>query len=308
MRHHSTIAVRILFVSVFALLTFTATAQKNKQFRKAISSPRDHIESSDAKWNVGILGGGNLTTWLHFHSYAASDWYLKNYKIFDGFTNSLGYFGGIGVERMLRKDLSVGLNAIYAKHNIQLAFVDDQFPYQWDPVTQQVVYGQIMKGFKASYSTVEVYLPVTYYIGLASKSSIVPYAYVAPRFSHILPLSSNYMRYAATYTDSENKPLPGYETRYDTVDFNRSTYRMFNVGATLGIGSLFRLNTNNYYFLFKLDISANFNAIPTFKKGEVVNNEFNHLRYSTDAHATLTIMLPLKKQLKGACMDWGEYD
>ena len=275
MRHHSTIAVRILFVSVFALLTFTATAQKNKQFRKAISSPRDHIESSDAKWNVGILGGGNLTTWLHFHSYAASDWYLKNYKIFDGFTNSLGYFGGIGVERMLRKDLSVGLNAIYAKHNIQLAFVDDQFPYQWDPVTQQVVYGQIMKGFKASYSTVEVYLPVTYYIGLASKSSIVPYAYVEPRFSHILPLSSNYM---------------------------------FNVGATLGIGSLFRLNTNNYYFLFKLDISANFNAIPTFKKGEVVNNEFNHLRYSTDAHATLTIMLPLKKQLKGACMDWGEYD
>ena len=80
------------------------------------------------------------------------------------------------------------------------------------------------------------------------------------------------------------------------------------VGATVGVGSLFRINTSNYYFLVKFDVSANMNGIPTFKKGEVDNNEFNYLRFSTDAHATLTFMLPIKKQLKGACMDWGEYD
>ena len=149
MKHLSTIAARILFVSAFALFSLSATAQKN-QFKKAITSPRDHVESSDAKWNVGLVGGGNLTTWFHIHSFASSDWYLKNYNLFDTITSSLGYFGGISVERMLRKDLSVGLNVVYAQHNVHLGYKNEEFPFQWDPVNQQVVYGQITKGFKVS--------------------------------------------------------------------------------------------------------------------------------------------------------------
>lgn len=303
MRHFSTIASRILFVSVFALFTLSVTAQKNQQFKKAITSPRDHVESSDAKWNVGLVGGGNLTTWIHIHSFASSDWYLKNYNLFDTITNSLGYFGGISVERMLRKDLSVALNVVYAQHNVHLGFVNNEFPFQWDPVNQQVVYGRITKGLKATYRAIEAYVPITYYIGLASKSSIAPYVYVAPRLSYILPDSSAIMTYITT-KQLENTVI----STNNSVSFNRSTYRLFNVGATVGVGSLFRINTSNYYFLFKFDISANINGLPTYKKGEVDNNEFNYLRYSADAHATLTIMLPLKKQLKGACMDWGEYD
>ena len=304
MKHHSSITARIVFVSVFTLLAITASAQ---QFRKPLNSPRDQVQSSEAKWNVGILGGGNLTTWLHFHSPEASHWYLQNYRIFDTITNSLGYFGGIGAEYKIRKDLSVGLNAVYAQHRIQLAFENDHFPIEWDESQSQINSGRIVKGVKANYRCIEVYVPVTYYIGLASKNTVIPYVYAAPRVSYVLPDSlSTINNTTAYYKNDANNTLISYAS--NTVQFNRSTYRRLNVGATIGVGSLFKINTSNYYFLVKFDISANMNGIPTYKSGEVENNEFNYLRFSTDAHATLTFMLPIKKQLKGACMEWGEYD
>ena len=110
----------------------------------------------------------------------------------------------------------------------------------------------------------------------------------------------------AYYRNDEDQTLISYSK--NTIPFNRSTYRALNVGATIGIGSLFRINAGNYYFLVKFDVSANVNGLPTYKNGETDNDEFKYLRYSTDAHATLTFMLPLKKQLQGACMNWGEYD
>lgn len=303
MKQHSSIFSRIILVSAFALLALTATAQ----FNKPITSPRDQVQSREAKWNVGILGGGSLTTWLHFHSREASNWYLKNYQLFDTITNSLGYFGGVGVEHKLKSNLSVGLNVVYAQHNIQLGFVDDHFPIEWEDATSQIIYGRIVKGFKANYSTIEAYIPITYYMGLSSKSNIVPYVYVAPRASYVMSDSKAKMVYTNTYyRNDQNNTLISYSS--DTIPFNRSTYRKLNIGATVGAGSLFRINTSNYYFLIKFDVSANLNGIPTYKNGEVANDEFKYLRFSTDAHATLTFMLPLKKQLKGACIKWGEYD
>lgn len=293
-------------ITVFFLLLFlcsTATAQ----FRKPLTSPRDQIQSSEAKWNVGILGGGNLTTWLHFHSFESSNWYLKNYKPFDTITNSLGYFGGIGVERKLKSNLSVGLNIVYAQHSLQLGFVDDNFPIEWDAEQEQINYGSIVKGFKANYRAIEAYVPFTYYIGLASKRNVVPYVYAAPRVSYVLPDSTAKMTYTNSYyRNDENNTL--ISTSNNTIPFNRSTFRTINVGATIGAGSMFRINAGNYYFLVKLDVSANMNGLPTYKRGETINDEFKYLRFSTDAHATLTFMLPLKKQLQGACMKWGEYD
>lgn len=306
MKHHPIFLIKLLFVASFSLLSLTATAQKNKSFKKPITSPRDRIESSDAKWNVGIVGGGNLTTWLHFHNAAASHWYLKNYNPFDTITHSVGYFGGVAVEYMLRRDFSVGFNVVYAQHNLQLGFVNDHFPYQWTEQTG-VEYGKIVKTFKANYRAIEAYLPLTYYIGLASKKNIIPYVYAAPRVSYVIPDSIAQMTYNSAYykNDGQNTLI---SSSSNSVEFNQSTYRSLNVGATVGIGSLFRITARNYYFLIKFDVSATMYGLSTFKMGEVVNNEFNYLRYSADAQASLTLMLPLKKQLKGACMNWGEYD
>lgn len=292
-----------LFLAVsFVFLTLTATAQ----FKKPLTSPRDQVQSREAKWNVGIFGGGNITTWPHFHSLESYDWYVQQYNLFDTITNSIGYFGGIAVERKIKSDISIGLNVAYAQHNIQLGFVEESFPIEWDAEQEQISFGRIEKGFKANYRAIEAYIPLTYYIGLATKKNVVPYVYVAPRFSYVLNDSATMTHTAAYFRNDEDKTLISYSS--NTVPFDRSTYRTFNIGATLGLGSLFRINTGNYYFLVKLDVSANVNGLPTYKNGEVVNDEFKYLRYSTDAHATLTLLLPLKKQLQGACMKWGEYD
>jgi hypothetical protein len=32
------------------------------------------------------------------------------------------------------------------------------------------------------------------------------------------------------------------------------------------------------------------------------------MRFNTDAAVKITLMFPLKKQLQGACIRWGEYD
>ena len=82
---------------------------------------------------------------------------------------------------------------------------------------------------------------------------------------------------------------------------------MFNIGVMAGVGTQFRLNTSNYYFLVKLDLSANVNTFQTFTKYDLLN-PFNTMRYSADAHLTATFMLPIKKRLIGACIRWGEYD
>ena len=323
MKYRSLILTRILFVSVFSLFALSATAQ----FKKPLNSPREQYESSNAKWNVGLFGGANLTTWLHFQNTQASDWYLQNYKTFDSispFTESMGYFGGIGVERMLKSNLSVGLNVVYAQHNVKLGYLDDHFPYAWDHVGDSILFGQIKKEFLADYRTIEAYVPLTYYINLASTKNIKPYVYFAPRFSYVLPISQNKMTYSATYYDAfgltpitdtlitPSTPAPISDTLFPTFSttspFNGSTYRKLNVGGTIGVGSLFRFNISNYYILIKLDVSANMNALMTFKQGQIINNDFNHLRYSASAYATLTFMLPIKKPLQDACIRWGKYN
>lgn len=324
MKYHSFKYAKILLVLIISLQALTVSAQ---QFRKPLSSPRDQYESSNAKWNVGLFGGANLTTWLHFQSKQSSSWFLQNYKTFDSIspiTESLGYFGGIGVERMLKNNLSVGLNVLYAQHNVKLGYVDNHFPYAWDFVGDSILFGQIKKEFLADYRTIEAYVPFTYYIGLASTKNIKPYVYFAPRFSYVLPISQNKMTYSATYYDAfgltpitdtliiPSSPVVPTDTLFPTsnnqVPFNVSTYRKLNVGGTIGVGSLFRFNISNYYILVKFDVSANMNAISTFKKGQIINNDFNHLRYSADAHATLTLLLPIKKQLQDACIKWGKYN
>lgn len=306
MRHHSSIAVRIIFVAVFFLFAITATAQKNKQFKKPITSPRDRIESSNAKWNIGLVGGANLTTWLHFHSLEAANWSLQSYNplLISSKGNSLGYFGGIAVEYMLRNNLSVGLNIIYAQHNMNLLYIDSHFPYQWDATGDSIKYIQKEKTFSTSYRTIEAYVPISYYMSLGSSKNVRPYVFVAPRVSYRIPDTISQMSHGTLYTTN------GIDTisySCNSVGYNINTFRNLNVGLTLGAGAQFRINLNNYYFLMKLDMSASMYALSTFTAADLLN-EFNYLRHSANAHATLTLMLPIKKQLKGACMSWGEYD
>ena len=299
MKYKSTYIVKLLLTFILTIPMLTASAQ---QFKKPISSPRDKAQWSDARFNIGIAGGANLTTWLHFHGPKAQDWYLQNYKPFDTITNSLGYFGGIAMEYMVSNGFSIGLNAIYAQHNLRLSYIDDSFPIDWDGTS--IVHTTKSKTFRANYRTIEAYMPFTFYLTLANLKNVTPYFYVAPRVSYLLMLPHDTTSQMTLTTSYANDPNA---TTSESVPFNPNTYNELNVGATLGLGSKFRIETSSFYFLVKFDISANVNALSTFTKTDLLN-EFNHRRHSADANATLTIMLPVKKRLKGACVKWGEYD
>lgn len=288
MRHNTSISVSILLASAFALLTHTATAQ---QFRKPLASSRDHMVTNDARFNIGVTGGLDFTTWFHLQGRQASNYHIASYA--PQMPDSLGYFGGLALEYMLTDNFSVGLNVVYARHSMKLHHVNDSVPVGY------LQYGEVETVLDANYRCIEAFIPFTYYMTLASTKNIKPYVYLAPRVSYVLESLPNNM----TVTELEN----GDVVHSEVVPFGTNTYRDLNVGATAGVGSLFKINTANYYFLLKFDISANMNALSTFTAADL-ENEFNHLRYSADAHATLTLMMPVKKRLKGACSNWGEYD
>ena len=298
--------LHILLLGFLLLLGITATAQ----FRKALPNNRLNGQIRDARLNVGLVGGTNFTTWFHFNNEESAQWYLVKYAPhFDtsNYLSNFGYFGGVALEYMLGKNTSIGFNAVYAQNNLNMAYVNDIFPNGY----QQYVHKEY--NLKAKYQSVEAYAPLTYYINLSANKNIKPYFYIAPRVSYIF---KGDMVYNSLTTDSVLvAPGPPQQWRLDTlsfstdsVPFNGSNFRRLNVGATLGFGSLFRINTTNYYMLVKFDVSANMNAISTYHKGEVVNNEFNHKRYTATAQASLTFMLPVKKRLKDACVKWGRYN
>ena len=106
----------------------------------------------------------------------------------------------------------------------------------------------------------------------------------------------------------------------DTVEFNAQNTRQFNVGLVLGAGVLYKVNVGNYYLLLRLDASAHAAVINSFTSEEIHGESQNVVgagyidpyllgwRVNTDATVKLTLMFPLKKQLQGACIRWGEYD
>lgn len=295
MKRNSSTIRKLIILLAFSMIATSATAQ----FKKPLTSSRDKAASiNDARFNVGLVGGGDFTTWIHIQNSQSADWGLQPYK--PELPQSIGYFGGIALEYMLGNNLSIGLNAVYAKHNMCASVTNERYPYGWNSATQSMNYGTKTDTIRATYSNMEVYLPITYYISLSAQSSFKPYLYAAPRVSYMLPIKGQNQLTHTSIT-------PNSASVVNTIELDQTTYQCLNLGATLGIGARYKINTANYYFLVKLDISANLNALSTYTRADLIN-EFNNLRYDAYAYASLTFQLPVKKQMKGACVNWGEYD
>ena len=97
--------------------------------------------------------------------------------------------------------------------------------------------------------------------------------------------------------------------------------RPANIGLVLGVGVRFKVKVSTYYYiLMNLDASAHSTLINSFTKDE--NNGDSQIvigasyidpyllqkRFNTDVAVKFTLLFPIKKPLKDACMDWGEYD
>ena len=301
-----------IFFLAFVLIGSTA----NAQFNKPLQSASSRVNTSEARYNIGISGGLNSTYWFHFGGTKTR--YKEPFNF--------GIMGGLTVERMLNKNMSISLEGFYAMRNMQLNYEIHNFPVSlgMGPEHNKDYYRQL----DVDYTEINVQAPFTYYF---SNSTIRPYVFVGPRVS--VPMSGKMIWKKAEIVNGQQSST---WTSVDTVGISAQNMWQWNIGVVGGAGVMFKLNVGNYYFLIKADASAHASLayflvnINPFDVHASVINSFTHeetsgtsqnvvgagyidpyllgTRINTDATVKVTLLFPLKKQLQGACMRWGEYD
>ena len=301
-----------IFFLAFVLIGSTA----NAQFNKPLQSASSRVNTSEARYNIGISGGLNSTYWFHFGGTKTR--YKEPFNF--------GILGGLTVERMLNKNMSISLEGFYAMRNMQLNYEIHNFPVSlgMGPQHNKDYYRQL----DVDYTEINVQAPFTYYF---SNSTIRPYVFVGPRVS--VPMSGKMIWKKAEIVNGQQSST---WTSVDTVGISAQNMWQWNIGVVGGAGVMFKLNVGNYYFLIKADASAHASLayflvnINPFDVHASVINSFTHeetsgtsqnvvgagyidpyllgTRINMDATVKVTLLFPLKKQLQGACMRWGEYD
>ena len=285
----------LLFLA-FSFLCSTAEAQFNKPIKPAYS----RVASSEAKYNVGITGGLNSTYW--FHAGGTKTKYNQPFHF--------GIIGGLSVERMLNNSNSISLEGLYAMRNTQLNYEVLNFPVG---INQSK---NFYRELDVDYQEVNVQALFTHYLG---QGNFRPYIYAGPRVSMPLSGKTVWQKTEILNYGTADQQLSQTPT-IDTVPITAQNMWQWNLGVVAGAGIMYKLTVGNYYFLIKADASVHSTAVNSFSDEEI-QGQSQHVigasyidpylmsyRLNTDATARITIMFPLKKQLKGACMRWGEYD
>ncbi len=283
-----------------ALLLIGNTAMAQGRFRKPLQS-QNTIGANEARYNIGITGGLTTTHWLHFGGTGTKYHQPLNF----------GPIGGITVERMFNSNSSIAVEGLFAIRNTHLDYNVLNFPVAIN------VNKDYHRQLDVDYMEVAIQVPLTYYF---SQGDLRPYVFVAPRFT--LPLSGNMEWQKMEIIDygTENQHYSEEGAVHETVEMTGQNMRRWNIGLVAGVGVRYRLRVSNYYLLFKLDLSGHAALINSFSKEEIHGESENVIgasyidpylmqkRFNTDAAVKLSILFPLKKPLKGACMKWGEYD
>ena len=309
----------IAILSIFFFFGHFAQAQ----FKKPLQSASSKVNSSEALYNIGLIGGLNSTYWLHSGGTQTKYNYPFNF----------GISGGLAIERMLNKSTSVSLEGYYAMRKVNLNYEVLNFPTHFprpDDDGNRDFYRQLDVDFQE----VNVQTLYTYYL---STSNIRPYIFIGPRVSVPLRGNLHWQKIMIEGYGTASQHLNDHPDIDTIVGMNEQNTWDCNIGLVAGAGVMFKLNVGNYYFLIKADVSAHAalaylsftNEVPFLHHASLLNsftydeknNEDLHVvgagyidpyllgtRINTDATAKITLMFPLKKQLQGACIRWGEYD
>lgn len=271
------------------------------QFRKPLTSASSKVNASEALYNIGLSGGLTSTYWLHFGGTETK--YRQPFNF--------GIIGGLSIERMLNSSNSISLEGYYAMRKVQLNYDIVNFPVA---INENKDY---YRQYDADFQEVDAQAIFTHYF---SKSNFRPYVFIGPRVS--IPLSGKLIWQKKEILDygTPEQHFSDNGATIDTVEMSAQNTRQFNVGLVAGLGVLYKLNVGNYYLLIKADVSGHAAAINSFTHEEITGESQNVVgagyidpyllgtRFNTDVTAKVTLMFPLKKQLQGACMKWGEYD
>lgn len=268
---------RMFFLLLTSLLVASVQAQFAKPLKQKVVGEREV-----SPFSIGVTG-----------SFAAND------KIYTAVSKSkltpyLAPTFGIVAEWNVMNGIAVGLDASYAMRGTNETFATEFLTSYTTTTFARVKYTMAMNG-------IEIRVPVTCYIG---RSEVVkPYIYVAPRFN--LWLNGN-VKWERTYDDESYSPLI-YES-----ELNKATVAPFDLGVVAGLGLCGRIMLAHAQCFVKFDISYGIGALDSFSQKEVdevvtfhgwgdIEHETLGKRHLQDVEARLTLLMPLRKPLKGAC-------
>ena len=252
---------------------------------------------------------------------------------------------GISVERKLGDYHAVGLDVAFANRNTRLSyhysrpdtlgvnskvFADNNI--QYSELFIQVPFTQYMAGPSKPirpYVFVAPRVTIPLYGGFQMQNQTYP---IEDNTGYLIDMHDNQVP-----IQGDNEPFP-----LDNIEFNGKNMRRWNIGAVLGAGVQWRIPFGEYYHMtMKLDASCHLGLLNTFSKYErgkafkkdengdyVLDTEGNKIpdpainavtgqpidpnvlgkRYISNATVKLTLMFPIKRVPKDACVSWGEYD
>ena len=252
---------------------------------------------------------------------------------------------GISVERKLGDYHAVGLDVAFANRNTRLSyhysrpdtlgvnskvFADNNI--QYSELFIQVPFTQYMAGPSKPirpYVFVAPRVTIPLYGGFQMQNQTYP---IEDNTGYLIDMHDNQVP-----IQGDNEPFP-----LDNIEFNGKNMRRWNIGTVLGAGVQCRIPFGEYYHMtMKLDASCYLGLLNTFSKYErgkafkknengdyILDAEGNRIpdpainavtgqpidpnvlgkRYISNATVKLTLMFPIKRVPKDACVSWGEYD
>ena len=325
---------------IFLIPLFVIGGNVNAQFAKPL--PKKQDPWAEAQFSVGIIGGVSATRWIH--QGGANTVYDQPFTTIaldsTFFTTALNNaLVGITVQKKLGDYHAIGVDVIYANRNTELSnkYIS---PYSFDHHSIK-----IRDHSNIQYSELLFQIPITQYLTSSTKA-IRPYIFIAPRVT--IPLQGGIdlekdslvngspMFFQNTETNPQSVPTPK-----TTDSLSARNMRYWNIGAVVGLGIQFRIPVGSYYFDTKLDASCHLGLLNTYSKyerglvtkkdskgndildpngnpvldlpinlntGKPIDPTLLGKRYIGNATIKLTLLFPIKKIQKDACVSWGEYD
>lgn len=202
---------------------------------------------------------------------------------------------GLAMEWNTMRRVSIGLDALYAMRGTHEILTSEFLTSFTTTAMTTVDYTMRMNG-------IEFRLPITYYLGYGENYR--PYLFVAPRLDVWM---KGDLRWERSYSDHL------YPTVTYQCDLDQATVAPFDLSAMAGIGLCGKFMPKRTRFFVKAELAygisvlSNFSSLEKQEKavfqgwGDILHETLGTRRLQ-NIEARLTILLPLRKHLKDACV------
>ena len=274
----------------FLLLVMSLCIPAQGQFNKPLKSQKQNANLAVSDYTIG------LTVGCPWSVMTKSD--LSNVK----YSGNIGYSAGLLVERYFSR-FSLGLEGLFSQKGTRVSY---EMPYQISLNDD----GVFARESSLGYNLVSVRLPVSYYLkGTFKDDKIIPYFFIAPQVDFPLRFNATFKDGKFSYGPITTTTITTYGSTHDEQSHpvNLNWKKNWNASALAGVGLMARIPTEMSAIIIKFNVALNYGLLNLAwekKDGDSPLGVFmpgDLCIRSHDVEANLSVVFPIKKQLKDAC-------